>query len=191
MPKTKTPTTRVGSAVHVFTERADAVEREYAQASGEVTDEVEVAEHLADLAADEALERLAFFWRWLDTTDDAIASERARLDAAQAGLEARRQWATVQILAVLDTLGVKSRSVGTFKIGSRLGSERVVVASSVDPDMLPDECRRWVPPTEGRFEVDKRAAKTYLKKAADPDDDETMPVEGLELVRGDRSVSVK
>lgn len=169
----------------VWGEAVELLDRVYSSTDGEVTDEVEAVEWWQTLAADEALEAICRFLRFLDSGDAAIARERERLDRAAERIAKRRQWAEGIGLQILESLGVKSKAVGPFRAKSRAGRERLDVDASVFVlDEAPDEIVRIKPPVEAKRELDKTAAKAYLKR------NDSMPVPGLSIGRGPSSFAV-
>lgn len=172
----------VGEVVNLWGEAVDFVEELYEQQHGEVDEGTEAAEYFETVAANDALDALARFVRWLEAGLAAIKAERERLKRAEDRIAPRLSWAHDRIRDVLERLGKKSKSVGPFRVSTRVGRERLEVDESVfDLESAPDEIVRVKPEVR---ELDKAAAKAYLQN------DENMPIEGLSIGRGSPSVKV-
>lgn len=178
------PTTSVGAALQVWGEHVELLEQIYDSQAGEVDEGSEAAEWFAELAAAEALEALARFERFLQNALCSIDDERQRLASAQDRVDRRLAWCHGKILEILDSQGVRSKAAGPFRISTRQGSERVVANPGLDLDSLPAEVVRVKPPVAERRELDKKAAKSWLKS------DDKMPIPGLSLERGPTTVKV-
>lgn len=174
----------VGAAVDVWGEAIALLDEVYEASGGEVDEGTEAVERFAALKTDEALEALARFVRYLDASTEACDAEIERVQRAKARIGSRREWAEQRVLAILDTLGRSSKTVGPFRIRGRPGSKRVVVGEGFDLGAAPPEIKRWVDPKPGEWALDKAKAKALLES------DDAMPVPGLAVERGPRTVVI-
>lgn len=182
----KQQASHVGTAVAVWGETAILVDQIYDDQGGEVDEGSEAAEALLEQLADEALEGICRFLRYLDAGDASIAEERQRLDAAADRIAKRRAWAEGVGLRILESEGRKSKAVGPFLASSKLGSPRLIVdPSTFKVDEAPEEILTITPPKPESRALNKAKAKAYLKS------DDGMPVPGLTIERGPTTFKLK
>jgi hypothetical protein len=166
----KRPRSPMGEALHCYDERASHVENLYAQANGEVTDEIEEAEAARDLSRHEAMERLIHYLRWCDGRDLQSAAERKatieRLDKFDASTAKRREFAQAKLVALarVDDPKAKKARVGTFTVKI---SETHACEATKDLDLraLPPGWLRpvaEVPAVPATVALDKKAAKADM-----------------------------
>jgi len=168
-------------------ETNDLVEQAYAESEGEVTEATEALEELQALALDDALKRFAGFVRYCELSRANVEAEYERLETVDARICKAQTWAQDQLLALLDGAKKRKATAGTFKITTRIGSERVVIEMGDEPldlDSLPPELinvtpAQTIPETR---KLDKSAAKAHIKAGNE--------IPRVSIERGPTTVSV-